>query len=329
MTRPRRHIAGQVVAISRRCHSRCFLLRPDDTIDAIVAYAFAMAAQSYGIEIHALVVMSNHIHVIITDVKARRSEFMRDAMSNIAKARNRDLDRSDSFWEGKEYSETVLLDRDAEERKLLYTWLNPPQADLVGRVKEWPGYMILPDDWDKTIKVPKPNVYFGPKTPDEVEFTPRRPPGYEDMSVEELQAYFWELIEEGEARLLQERQREKRRVLGVKRVLATDPFSRPGSRARRSSVRPRFASRNAALLVAAIATYRGFLADYDRQRERWLKGNKRVEFPCGTVWLRRNSPVKCRDPEAPEAGMASMMCVRTTERCRDAESPDAGVVSAM
>ena len=307
MTRPRRHIAGQVTALSRRCHRRCFHTRPDATMNAIAAYAFACAAQSYGIEIHAIMVMSNHVHLIITDVKGRRSDFMRDAMSAISKARNRDLDRSDTFWDGSQFGSTVLLDRDAEERSLVYTFLNPVAADLVERVEEWPGFMIRPCDWGKTIRIPKPNVYFGPKSPDFVELTPTRPPGYGDASDEELQAHFEELIEEGEQELIRERKREKRRVLDVKRVLAMDPFSSPSTRAPRGKISPRFASKNAALLVAAIAQHRAFLKAYDSERQRWLKGKKRIEFPCGTVWLRYNSPVKCRDPEAPEAGLASMM----------------------
>ena len=325
MTRPRRHLAGQVVALSRRCSNRCCFTRPDGTMNAIAAYAFACAAQSYGIDIHAIMVMSNHVHLIVTDVRGRRSDFMRDAMSAIAKARNADLNRSESLWNASSYGATLLLDRDAEERSVVYTLLNPVAAGLVERVEQWPGYMIRPCDWGKTIKVPKPDVYFGHKTPEFAAFKPKRPPGFDDMSLDEVRAHFEALLKEGEERLRRERKREKKRVLGVKRVLATNPFSSPSKPAPRGEISPRFASKNAALLIAAIAQHRAFLTAYDQERERWLKGKKRVEFPCGTVWLRRNSPVKCRDPQAPEAGMASMMTLKPPIQCRVPQAPGVGV----
>ncbi|TXD37309.1 hypothetical protein FRC98_11300 [Lujinxingia vulgaris] len=307
MTRPRRHLPGQVVAITRRCFDRTFYLRPDDTMNAIALYVFANAAQTYDIEIHALVVMSNHIHLIITDVKGRRSEFMRDAMCLISKARNRDLDRTDYLWEGGSYRETLLLDRDALERKLLYTWLNPLVDDLVERAHEWPGAKILPCNWGTSIKIPKPDVYFGRKSPDFARFTPQPPPGFNASDIPEVTTHFETLLTEAEDDLIATRTQENRQVLGVEKILASSPFSKPKTPSPRSKIIPRFATRNAALLVAAIARHRAFLTAYDHQRHRWLKGKKRVEFPCGTVWLRRNSPVKCRDPEAPEPGLASMM----------------------
>src|SRR5690554_4138067 len=307
MTRPRRHLAGQVVSITRRCLEGRFFMRPDGTMNAIAAYAFARAAQLNGVKIHAIVVMSNHVHIVLTDVKARRSAFMRDAMSLISRARNWDLGRPENFWGRGSYCETVLLERDAQERKLLYTILNPVKADLVERVEEWPGFMILPRDWGKTMKVPKPDTFFGPDLPDIIELTPERPAGYDSMSPEELIAHFAGLIREGEDELGSARRLKKKRVLGVKRVLKTNPLSRPSKPLPRRKLRPRFASKVPEILIAAIARERAFQIAYRRERERWLKGKKGVVFPCGTVWLRRNSPVKCRDPDASEAGLASMM----------------------
>jgi hypothetical protein len=63
--------------------------------------------------------------LVVTDTKGKRSDFMRDAMSGIARARNDDLNRRSFFWDDQPFGDTVLLDRYAFERKLLYTWLNP------------------------------------------------------------------------------------------------------------------------------------------------------------------------------------------------------------
>jgi putative transposase len=98
MTRPRRHIAGQVVMLTRRCFERRFFLRPDHYINAVVGFEFGRAAVRHGLDVHAVMTMSNHPHLIVTDTKGKRSGFMRDAMSGIARARNFDLERSSFFW---------------------------------------------------------------------------------------------------------------------------------------------------------------------------------------------------------------------------------------
>src|SRR5690554_3248129 len=310
MTRPRRHLKDQVSMISRRCLNRCFFLRPDKRINAIVAYRFARDSVSNHIEIHAAMVMSNHIHLIVTDKKGRRSDFMRDAMSNISRTRNQDLGRDDYFWDGRQFCDTLLLDRDAEERKLLYVWLNPVLAGLVGRAEDWPGFKILPRDWGKTIKVPRPKAYFSDNLPDFIEFTPQPPPGYRDKPLEEVIAYFETLLKDAEDQLASERRRLKRRLVGAKRVLSTSPTSRPPKRESKTSrgdISPRFASKDPEVMDAAIAREREFRAEYARQRKRWLKGKKRVIFPCGTLWLRRNAPITCSEPDGCEAGLAANM----------------------
>lgn len=307
MTRPRRHIEGQVVAITRRCFNRNHFMRPDTTMHDIAEYVFGRSTQKNNVEIHAAMVMSNHLHIILTDLKGRRSHFMRDAMSGIARARNKDLERSDHFWDGRQYCDTILLDRDAEERKLLYTWLNPVVADLVERADQWPGFKIMPKDWGQTIRVPKPDVFFGRRSPEYVEFTPQPPPGYGHMSLEEVRAHFEGLLKQAEDALIAARDREKRRVKCLNDLVNLDPFSRPDSPSPTGTLSPRFATRNSDIMVAAIARERAFRSEYARQRERWLNGHKRVVFPCGTLWLRHNAPVTCQAHDPTEAGLACTM----------------------
>src|SRR5690554_6580465 len=139
MTRPRRHVPGQVVQLTRRCSERRFFLRPDSKINAVMAYECARAASRYDLQIHAVMVMSNHLHIVATDTHGRRSKFMQDAMAGVARARNCDLNRCENLWDDRPFGDTLLLDRDALERKLVYTWLNPVRAGLVQRAEDWPG----------------------------------------------------------------------------------------------------------------------------------------------------------------------------------------------
>jgi putative transposase len=303
MTRPRRHIAGQVVMLTRRTFERRFFLRPDDYLNAVVGYEFARAAVRNELDVHAVMTMSNHPHLIVTDAKGRRSDFMRDAMSGIARARNHDLNRRSYFWDDQPFGDTVLLDKDALERKLLYTWLNPVEAGLVQRAEDWPGFKILPRHWGKPMKLQRPERFYGRRSPEFIAFTPQPPPGYEHMSLEQVIDYFEDLLERAEDAII-----KTRKVFsGTKRVLATHPLNQPKSAAPMGKLSPRFASTNAKLLSQAIARDKAFLDSYKKERQRWLLGKTQPTFPCGTLWLRRNAPISCGDPDPDEPGLAACM----------------------
>lgn len=305
MTRPRRHVAGQVAALTRRTAGGRFLTRPDANINAIAAYEFARSADRSGVEVHGAVVMSNHVHIVLTDPQARRSEFMRDAMAGFTRARKDFLGFDGSLWDNGPYCDTVLLDREVFEIQLLYTLLNPVKAGLVPRAKDWPGFKIMPSDWEKPMVVERPATYYGDDQPESIEFIPRRPPGYDDMSLEEVVAHFENLLREAENEIHREMKKKKRRFLGVKGVLATDPSSCPKKKRRRGEVAPRFAAFHPELLDQAIARERAFRSAYAQVRKRWVQGKKRCVFPSGTLWLKRNAPVKCREDDPCEAGLAA------------------------
>jgi putative transposase len=307
MTRPRRHIPGQVVMLTRRCFERRFFLRPDDYMNAVAGYEFARAAVRNDLDVHAVMVMSNHPHLVVTDTKGKRSDFMRDAMSGIARARNDDLDRSSFFWDDQPFGDTVLLDRDALERKLIYTWLNPVVCGLVERAEDWPGFKILPRHWGKPMKMVRPSRFYGRRSPEVIEFTPHPPPGYGHMSLEEVIEYFEDLLEKAEDEIIKRRRKKGQRFAGVKRVLATHPLSHPRTAAPKGKLSPRFATTDGELMAKAIERDKAFLHAYRTERQRWLNNKRPPTFPCGTVWLRRNAPIKCRDPNPCEAGLAANM----------------------
>lgn len=307
MTRPRRHIEGQVAALTRRTAGGRFLTRPDANINAIAAYEFARAADRSGVVVHGTMVMSNHLHIVLTDPQARRSEFMRDAMAGFSRARKDCIGFDGSLWDNGSYCDTVLLDREVFEIQLLYVLLNPVKAGLVRRAKDWPGFKIMPSDWEKPMQVQRPDSYYGDDQPESFEFIPRRPPGYDDMSLEEVVAYFERRLREEENEIHRQRKKKRRRFLGIKAVLATNPFDCAKDLRRkkgRQSV-PRYAAFHPELLEQAVSRERAFQSAYVRVRKRWIAGKKRCVFPCGTLWLRRNSPVKCREGDPHEAGLAA------------------------
>lgn len=296
MTKARQHLPGQVALLTRRTEERRYFLRPDTQSRRMVEYELASASVEANLGIHALMTMSNHPHIIATDRQGERSDFMRDFCSGIARARNRHLDRKGHFWDTQQFGDTVLLDRQAIEDKLLYTWLNPVVAGLVARAEHWPGAKILPRDWGKTRTVTAPqDGFYNQKAARTIEFTPMPPPGYDDMTLEEVIEHFETLLREAEDRLRARRRRSGKRVPQLRHLLQLNPFDAPRTRASSGKLNPRFASRNPALMARAQAERRQFLSDYDKANETLRKGTGNAVFPPGTIRLRKIANVDCHD----------------------------------
>jgi putative transposase len=68
MTAPRRVVPGAQYLLTRRCSERRFFLRPSRALNEILRYVLAVAAERYGVVLHALCVLSNHVHIVFTDV---------------------------------------------------------------------------------------------------------------------------------------------------------------------------------------------------------------------------------------------------------------------
>ena len=303
MTQPRRHIAGQIAMLTRRCSQRRYFLRPDDYINDVLPFEMGKAAERHGQQVYAAMAMSNHVHFGVGDTTGERSKFMQDVMSGIARARNRDLERTGHFWEAGSYGDTVLLDEDSIERKLLYIWLNPVRAGLVERAEDWPGFKILPRHWGETIRIEKPGKFYGRNNPDVVEFVPQPPPGFEHMELEDVKAYFEDLLQFAEDEIAALRRERQLSVRGPAAIKAVEPRGRPKTKAPFRTLNPRFATRNHELMAWAKASYRAFCDRYETMRQRWVAGTKNVRFPCGTVQLKRCAPIRCKTPAPDEPGL--------------------------
>jgi len=301
MTKPRRHLAGQVSLVTRRTMGRTFFLRPDDFINQVVGYELGKAANKHGQQLHAAMCMSNHPHLVISDTTGNRSDFMRDAMSGIARARNRDLDRRGYFWGAGQFGDTVCLDQDAMERKLIYTWLNPVVEGLVERAEDWPGFKILPRHWGEEIEIEVPDRFYGRRSPETITFTPQPPPGYDDMSLQEVKEHFQKLLRKKENQILD--RYSKYEAVGASEVLERDPFERATSTEDGWTINPRFACKDTGVLRDAIDRHNRFLEDYETKRQRYQKGQTNVTFPCGTIQLRKEAPINCASPPAEEPGL--------------------------
>jgi hypothetical protein len=146
MTLPRLVLSGRTLLVTRRCFSRMFLLRPSAQVQAVFTYCLALAAEKYGIQVHAAIVLGNHWHAALTDPGGRLPAFMRWLHTNVAKALNVHHRRGESFWAPGSYSAVTLGDGAAVLDKLAYVITNAVAAGLVSTPAEWPGLRTLAED---------------------------------------------------------------------------------------------------------------------------------------------------------------------------------------
>jgi hypothetical protein len=110
-TRPRRILPGTTSLVTRRCSERRFFLRPSRATNEILLYVLAVKVKRHGILLHALCALSNHLHLVLTDVEGRLPDFMRDVDSLVARAVNASLGRFEGFWaDDSSYSSVEPLD---------------------------------------------------------------------------------------------------------------------------------------------------------------------------------------------------------------------------
>jgi hypothetical protein len=260
----------------------------------IFRYVLAVAAERYGIMLHAFCVLSNHYHLVVTDPHARLPEFHRYLDGLVARATNCCLGRWESFWDPDSYSAVRLEGAADVLEKMVYVLANPVAAGLVRHGNEWPGLWSDPGMiGGGAIGVDRPREFFrenGPMPPS-AQLQLCRPPGFESDSslVEALR----QRLGDAEDRAAAELAREGRSVLGSGRVLAQRPNSRPAPGEPRRALSPRVACRNKWGRIEALLRLTEFRRAYRDALRAWRAGVRDVLFPPGTWLMRVHHDARC------------------------------------
>jgi REP-associated tyrosine transposase len=287
MTAPRQLLKGTSYLVTRRCSERRLFLRPSKKTDAIFLYLLAVAANRYGIRVHAFCVLSTHFHLIVTDPDARLPEFHRYLDGLVARAMNCALGRWERFWGPDSYSAVRLETDDAVLEKMVYVLANPAAAGLVRRGTEWPGLWSDPDlIGGAPIVVERPAEFFRKlgRMPASASLQLERPPGFEgnpafaERLCGELRA--------AEDRAAAELEAEGRSFLGAARVLAQKPHARPAPGEPRRGLNPKVACRSKWKRIEALQRLEEFGLAYRAALASWRAGVRDALFPAGT-WLMR------------------------------------------
>ncbi len=294
MTAPRQILPGTTYLITRRCAQRQLLLRPSPELNAIFSYLLALAAQRCGVLVHAVCVMSNHFHLVVTDPNARLPRFEQILNSLVARAVNALLGRWESFWAPSSYSAVTLADPADIVAKVAYVLANPATAGLVRRGRDWPGVWSAPEMiGTAAVSVPRPSTFFRKNgyLPGSIDLELAVPPGF--GSAEEFREQVTAALAAREEQAAQDLASRGRGVLGAKRVLRQSPMSRPGSVEERRALSPRVAAYDKWRRIEVLSRLEAFVTDYRRAWAAWRAGKRTVEFPAGTYWMRVAHGVVC------------------------------------
>lgn len=271
-------------------------MRPDPETNNAFVYCLAEAAQRTGVDVVLAQMMSSHAHAIEHDPSGHDVAFREQFHKMFAKCQNAFRGRWENLWSSEEPCVVDLLNADALMDKLVYVATNPVKDGLVERVHHWPGPKFLQALLTgKPMKARRPKHFFrenGPM-PAEVELELKLPAYVENKPV--FLAELQRRITAVEDECIRERAKTGRRIVGRRQVLETSWRDSATSREPRRNLRPRVASRDKWVRIAALQRRKEWQLEYREARAKWLLGI-RVEFPYGTYWLRRFAGVLVRPP---------------------------------
>ena len=299
MSAPRQVLPHSTYLITRRCARRQLLIRPSALINQIFLYCIAYAAKRTGVICHAAAVISNHIHVVLSDPEGKLPEFMHWLFEHTAKCVNASLGRWENLWSSEPPSAVRLETMEDIVDKIQYVWGNPAAAALVSKAADWPGVITGPEDYLKgPVEIERPKIFFrenGP-TPPSVKLDIVPPPGIQG-STEDFAAMMAEELELREWDIRHQHRLAGRPIMGKKAILAQDPFEYPAGLEPRRNLNPRIAAKDKWRRIEAIGRLKEFLAAYREAWEEFKQGNRDVLFPVGSYWVVKHAGAACVLPE--------------------------------
>jgi putative transposase len=290
MPHARRILPGITYLLTRRCIERRFLFTPDPDrhMGRIFGYCLAVASERYGILVHASVTLSNHWHLVVTDVHGNLPEFLRDVHSLIARCVNARHRRCENVWAVRQPSAVHLLDAGAVWDKLVYCLANAVSSWLVASHRAWPGFHTLPGAIAAPAEVyARPPEYFSTRTrlPETATLVITKPPALAHLTDDDYVAQLKRRVAAKESEFTKRSRDGKKPFLGIEAVMAQDPHAHPRTPRPYTELNPRVAASDRELRKAHLGLLADFLRLYAKARDKWSKGNRRVRFPRGTYQL--------------------------------------------
>jgi putative transposase len=269
--------------VTRRCTERMFLLQADETSRALFWYLMAEAAQRHGILVHAAVFMSNHLHIVLTDVRGNLPEFCHLLFGQIAKAVNAATGHVEAVFAKADRPNLLeLVTSEAVVREIAYLLANPAKAGLVEAAEEWPGLITRPEDLAtgaEYIGHVGDNPYLARREMQELVMRIEPVPGMDGAQLARLVAMEQQRHERDARR---ERRSRGLGVLGAEAVRRQHWRKLPKTGARLFGLKPTIAAARRLARIVALVAVKRFRREYAEALASFRQGKRNVEFPLGT-----------------------------------------------
>jgi len=319
VTPPRFIIKQTKFYVTVRAVNRSFRFVPKRHVRKAIRYALSATLQKYRdagrLVLHEFEFMSNHYHLLGTDIEGCLPAFIQDLNSLISRELNalRGI-RGKNFEPGYNFVQVAGDDRVVEHA--VYTLANPVAAFLVAKSKHWRGVSSLRMKYGDAVEVTKPKLgiwsgknahakrgkskrsgraaYAGrSKLPEVAELVIDRPDVMPHLSDEELRALVLEGLETRENELAAERRRRGIKVLGARRAEAVHFLAIPNPE-ELFSRNPTVSGSTREEREAQLREREAFLEAYYAARDAFRAGNRDVVFPYGTWKMVRIMKARCQ-----------------------------------
>jgi len=277
--------------LTRNTSERRYFLRPTKELREAILYCIADAQAQHPVQIHAFCAMSNHVHVVLTDLDGTAPLFVQAMNQNIARFVNCSLGRFGAMWEGGARPNYCVLPEHGDILdKIVYTLTNPVKAGLVSEHHLWPGALSNTAQIARgRITTKRPAKFFA-KTDDPSlltrELVLTQPPGPVVMSQEDYGKYLARRVGEVEGAIAADRAAKGLKWLGRKECLKIDPYGAPPTKWKPFSRNPKVSSKHEEARNAWILRMKRFLVPYDGAKREFRAGKRDVPFPPGTFAMR-------------------------------------------
>jgi putative transposase len=274
----------------RTVHGR-LLLRPSRAANDLIVGVIGRAQKKYAMRVHALAVLGNHAHALLTpDSPQQLAAFMDFVAGNIAREIGRLHDWREKFWARRYRSIVVSHEEEAQVSRLAYLLAQGVKEGLVERPQQWPGVHCaqpllegsdLEGAWfDRTAEYEarrrgQSSCAADFATAERVVFSPL--PCWAEFDAAVYRQHVATLVD----RVIEDarRARNGKPALGKKAILRQHPHDKPIHCDRSPAPAVHAASREIRIMLRAA--YWQFLAAFRDAARRLSRGDRLVRFPPG------------------------------------------------
>ena len=133
----------------------------DGQSEEVFWYCLAVSARRHRIDVHVAMLMSNHLHLVITDVAGLECRFYAMFHRLLALCTKARLGWPEEVFNKSKTSGPHLVSNEAVLKSMAYAIANPVTAGLVRRAADWPGARTSAKDLGaRVVKAKRPRHFF-------------------------------------------------------------------------------------------------------------------------------------------------------------------------